>query len=72
MDMQATRSRFGLALLVGLVTIVAAFAGSASISDRSVATRDAPASRKTLTVAVADDPPAPSPARSKRSPAPES
>jgi hypothetical protein len=58
MDMQATRSRFGPALLVGLVTIVAAFAGSASISDRSVATRDAPASGKALTAPVADDPPA--------------
>lgn len=58
MDRQATRSRLGLALLVGLVTIVAAFAGSASISDRSVATREAPASRKAPTVAVADDPPA--------------
>lgn len=55
---QATRSRFGPALLVGLVTIVAAFAGSASISDRSVATRDAPASRKAPTATVADDAPA--------------
>ena len=47
MDADVRQSRFGLPLLVGLVAIAAAFAGSASIRDRDAATsiaNSAPAS----------------------------
>jgi hypothetical protein len=43
MDAETRRSRLGLPLMAGLVGIVAAFAGSASISDRNSAPRVAPA-----------------------------
>jgi hypothetical protein len=55
MNTDARRLRLGLPLLVGLVAIVAAFAGSASISDRSAGTRVAPVDVEALTEAT-DDP----------------
>ena len=55
MDTDARRLGLGLPLLVGLVAIVATFAGSASISDRSALARVAPVDAKALiNVATSD------------------
>ena len=56
MDTDARRLRLGLPLLVGLVAIVAAFAGSASINDRTVAKRVAPGDAKALINVATSDP----------------
>jgi hypothetical protein len=48
--------RLGLPLLVGLVAIVAAFAGSASIDDRTMAKRVAPGDAKALINVATSDP----------------
>ena len=56
MDTSARRLRLGLPLLVGLVAIVAAFAGSASIDDRTVAKRVAPGDAKALINVATSDP----------------
>ena len=54
MDADARRLRFGLPLLVGLFAIAAAFAGSASISERSVAASAAPGDANVLASAAGD------------------
>jgi len=56
MNTDARRLGLGLPLLVGLVTIIATFAGSASISDRSTLTRVAPVDAKALINAATSDP----------------
>ena len=56
MDTDDRRLRLGLPLLVGLVAIVAAFAGSASINDRTVAKRVAPGDAKALINVATSDP----------------
>ena len=56
MDTDARRLGLGLPLLVGLVAIVATFAGSASISDRSALARVAPADAKALINVATSDP----------------
>ncbi len=56
MDTDARRLGLGLPLLVGLVAIVATFAGSASISDRSALARVAPVDAKALINVATSDP----------------
>src|SRR4030095_17008390 len=56
MDTEARRLGLGLPLLVGLVAIIATFAGSASISDRSALTRVAPVDPKALINVATSDP----------------
>jgi len=56
MDTDARRLGFGLPLLVGLVAIVATFAGSASISDRNASTRAARVGTKALLNVATSDP----------------
>jgi hypothetical protein len=55
MDREARRSWFGLPLLAGLFAIASALAGSASISDRSAATRGAALDSKAQPGSVAGD-----------------
>ena len=57
MDTQARQSSFGLPLLVGLVAIVAAFAGSASMRDRATATGARPIVSRAPTAVTADESP---------------
>jgi outer membrane lipoprotein SlyB len=52
---QGRQSSFGLPLLVGLVAIVAAFAGSASILDRTTATSARPVVPTARTAVTADE-----------------
>jgi outer membrane lipoprotein SlyB len=56
MDTDTRRLRLGLPLLAGLVAIVAAFAGSASINDGTVAKRVAPGDAKALINVATSDP----------------
>jgi hypothetical protein len=55
-DTDTRRLRLGLPWLVGLVAIVAAFAGSASINDRTVAKRVASGDAKALINVATSDP----------------
>ena len=56
MDTGARRLGLGLPLLLGLIAIVATFAGSASISDRSALARVAPVDAKALINVATNDP----------------
>ena len=56
MDGDARRLGLGLPLLVGLVAVVATFAGSASISDRSALARVAQVDAKGLINLATSDP----------------
>jgi outer membrane lipoprotein SlyB len=56
LNTDARRLGFGLPLLVGLAAIVATFAGSASISDRSALARVAPVGAKALINVATSDP----------------
>jgi hypothetical protein len=58
MDTEARLSGFGLSLLGGLLAIVVAFAGSASIGDRTGPARIAPLDPKAISQQMAGDPPA--------------
>jgi hypothetical protein len=52
---ETRRSRFGLPVLAGLFAIAAAFAGTASINDRSAEKRASPVVAKVSSGSVADD-----------------